>query len=228
MKKKIPILTETDNVFGKVHYTMGHSGKMDGLISLSTDINSNPLCQARMKMRGAVCQHCFSERLWDDDKGRYRGGNDSFKTNAKILSKHLLTDDEIPYINYKRWPLFRFEAFGDLRSVLQALNYLRIAKKNPKVRFALFTKNPGFLSRALRLVPKPDNLQVVLSSLFMNKQARGNFPFVDKIFTVYDEAFITRNKVQINCGARSCLACQRCYLPNPNGEKVQQVREQVK
>ena len=228
MKKKIPILTETDNVFGKVHYTMGHSGKMDGLISLSTDINSNPLCQARMKMRGAVCQHCFSERLWDDDKGRYRGGNDSFKTNAMILSKHLLTDDEIPYINYKRWPLFRFEAFGDLRSVLQALNYLRIAKKNPKVRFALFTKNPGFLSRALRLVPKPENLQIVLSSLFMNKQARGNFPFVDKIFTVYDEAFITRNKVQINCGARSCLACQRCYLPNLNGEKVQQVREQVK
>jgi len=228
MRRKIPILTETDNVFGRVHYTMGHSGKMDGLISLSTDINSNPLCQARMRMRGAVCQHCFSEKIWDDENGRYRNGNDAFKVNAEVLSKHLLTDDEIPYINYKKWPLCRFEAFGDLRSVLQVINFWRIAKKNPKVHFALFTKNPGFVSRALRLVPKPDNVQIVLSSLFMNRQARGNFPFVDKIFTVYDERFIAKNGVQINCGARSCLACQRCYLPNPDGERVQQVREQLK
>ena len=94
--------------------------------------------------------------------------------------------------------------------------------------FALFTKNPGFVSRAIRLIRKPANVQIVLSSLFMNKQARGNFPFVDKIFTVYDEQFIEKHGVQINCGARSCLGCQRCYLPNPNGEKVQQIREQVK
>ena len=63
----------------------------------------------------------------------------------------------------------------------------------------------------------------------LNKPSNGErFAFVDKVFTVYDDATIDRDGVQINCGARSCMGCQLCYKPNPDGVKVMQVRERVK
>ena len=33
-----------------------------------------------------------------------------------------------------------------------------------------------------------------------------------KVFTVYDKKYLKENKdVVINCGARSCITCQKCY-----------------
>lgn len=222
-------ITKTRNVFAGIHYTTGHTKKMDGILSLSTDINLNPICQGRQKIAGSICSLCFSERLWDDRKGQYRNGNKCYKQNTEILCGRLLKDDEIPVIDPVRWPLFRFEAFADLQNVTQCLNYFKIARKNPGVKFALWTKNPGFISKAVALSPVPKNLQIVLSSMGLNKPANGErFSFIDKVFTVYDDATIDRDGVQINCGARSCMGCKLCYNPNPAGVKVMQVRERVK
>ena len=200
-------LTVRRNTFGGVHYTTGHSAKIAGLASLSTDINNNPLCQARRKNGAAVCASCFSATLWDDHRGQYRRVNAAFKRNTEILCNRLLDDSEIPVIDPERWPLFRFEAFADLQSVTQVLNYFKIARHNPGVRFALWTKNPGFIARALRFVPKPKNLQIVFSSLRLNHETPINYGFVDKVFTVYDPDTIDRDGVAINCGARSCMGC---------------------
>lgn len=167
--------------------------------------------------------------MWDDVNGQYRKVNKAFKTNTEILCNRLLKDEEIPCIDYKTFPLFRFEAFADLQSVTQVINYFKIARKNPNVRFALWTKNPGFISKALLLVDVPKNLQIVLSSMGLNRPSNGSrFPFVNKVFTVYDDETIAREGVNINCGARSCKGCQICYKPNPKGVDVLQVRERVK
>lgn len=222
-------ISKTKSNYAGIHYTTSHTAKMEGVISLSTDINSNPICQGRRKVEGSICSLCFSARMWDDEKGQYRKGNKAFKANTEILCNRLLKDEEIPHIDSKAFPLFRFEAFADLQSTTQVINYFKIARKNPKVRFALWTKNPGFISKALPLVDVPNNLQIVLSSMGLNKPSKGErFPFVNKVFTVYDEETIAREGIDINCGARSCIGCRICYTPNPTGVDVLQVRERVK
>lgn len=227
--KQIYNLSKTRNNFAGIHYTTTHTAKMQGVISLSTDINTNPICQGRRKISGSICSKCFSASMWDDEKGQYRKGNAAFKRNTEILCNRLLKADEIPAINPDKYPLFRFEAFADLQSVTQVLNYFKIARKNPGVKFALWTKNPGYISKAVTLSPVPQNLQIVLSSMGLNKPARGeSWPFVDKVFTVYDDATIAADGVKINCGARSCMGCKLCYNPNPDGVRVMQVRERLK
>ena len=229
MKTRRNCFSKSNGNFAGIHYTTEHTAKMYGLVSLSTDINSNPICTGRRKIAGSICSVCFSADMWDDNTGQYRKGNKAFKTNTQILCGRLLTDNEIPVINPEKWPLFRFEAFADLQNITQVLNYFKIARKNPRTKFALWTKNPGFIARAVELVPVPKNLQIILSSMGINKPARGErFPFVDKVFTVYDDDTIKRDGVEINCGARSCMGCKLCYKPNPAGVALVQVRERVK
>lgn len=215
--------------FAGLHYTTKHSGKMLNVFSLSTDINSNPICRGRQKIEGSICSKCFAARMFNDLIGRYRSVNRAFKRNTEILTKRLLKDNEIPRINPERVPIFRFEAYGDLMNVIQVLNYFKICYKNPAVAFALWTKNPGFLIKALKVAPKPANLQIVLSSMNLNSPAHAErFSFVDKVFTVYDDDTIKRDRVNINCGARSCMGCQLCYRKNPAGVKQIEVRERLK
>jgi len=222
-------ITRTRNTFAGIHYTTQHTAKMAGVLSLSTDINLNPICNGRRAVAGSICSLCFSARMWDNETGRYRKNNKAFARNTEILCGRLLNDSEIPVINPAVWPLFRFEAYADLQNVTQVLNYFKIARKNPGVRFALFTKNPGYISKAVTVAPVPANLQIVLSSMALNTPTNGErFPFVNKVFTVYDNETITRDGVQINCGGRSCMGCQLCYKPNPAGVAVMQVREKVK
>lgn len=211
-------VTITRNTFHGIHYTTKHTGKMKGIISLSTDINTNPVCQGRQKLTGSICSKCYAENMMDDAKGIYRRVNESFKRNAEILRTRLLKDCEIPALDPVKFPLFRFSAFDDVANITQVLNYLKIARKNPLVRFALWTKNPGFISKAATISPIPANVQIILSSMGINKPAHGErFQFVSKVFTVYDKETIKKDGVEINCGARSCYGCRLCYMPNPVG-----------
>jgi hypothetical protein len=87
--------------------------------------------------------------------------------------------------------------------------------KNPRVKFALWTKNPDYIAEAIADgYEKPANLNIVLSSLFVNVERRKAFDFVYKVFTVYDPEYIEKNGVEINCGARSCFNCGLCYEKN--------------
>ena len=63
-------------------------------------------------------------------------------------------------------------------------------------------------------IKKPKNVNIIYSSMFINKQVECDYPFVDKIFTVYDKDYIKDNKININCGGRSCLSCHLLRLPD--------------
>ena len=221
-------ITNSRNTFAGVHYTTKHTGKMKGVISVSTDINSNPFCQARQKVAGSICKMCYAEAMMDDEKGMYRRVNEAFKRNSEILCSRLLTDAEIPAVDPAKFPLWRIQSFGDIANVTEALNYLKMARKNPRVKFAFWTKNIGILAKAVKVAGKPTNMQVVFSSSFVNEETDASkYEFVDKVFSVYDDEHIAKG-VDINCGARSCFRCRRCYEPNPKGVKVMQVRERLK
>jgi hypothetical protein len=189
-----------------IHFTLNHTGKMAGMQSLSSSCICNPACIARMKDENSICYYCFSAAMHN----RYSALAACLEKNSSVLSSRLFELFELPMINAA---FFRFESFGDLGSVTQARNYIRIAKRNPWTRFALWTKNPGYLAAAIREEGKPENLNVILSSPYMNTPCDASrWPFVDKIFTVYDKDH--QANVNINCGYRKCLDCLLCYTKN--------------
>ena len=207
MMKTVKEIKETTGL----HITVNHSGKMDGMQSLSTSPYKNMQCERNAKIAGSICEKCFSRKQMK----RWSPMEKPLIKNFEILTSKILPVDELPIINAL---YFRFEAFGDLANEIQAANYLNIAKHNPGVRFAWWTKNARFIKKALENgFEKPDNLVIVYSSLYLNKaedvaKMKRLYPFIDKIFTVYDKK--SSCGVAINCGERQCLKCRLCYEKN--------------
>lgn len=191
-----------------VHYTLKHTGKMSGMQSLSTSCLCNKNCLNRVENADLVCSHCYAQRQMK----MYKNLEKCLKKNTEILTTRLLTDEEIPLINAA---FFRFESFGDLNNEIQVVNYFRICKRNKHVKFALWTKNPWIIAETINNGEnKPRNLQVIYSSPYLDKcdNKLNKYPFIDKIFTVYTKEHIKENNIEINCGAKSCLSCHKCYV----------------
>ena len=201
-----------------LHITTNHSGKMKGMASLSTCCKSNPYCQQHCKVKGSICEKCYAQTMMK----HYTSMDKCLERNAEILTKEVLPIEELPLLNYC---YFRFEAFGDLINETQLINYFNICRKNPDTNFALWTKNPHIVKKVVKTKKTPKNLQIILSSLFINHQIDiSNMPYIDKVFTVYDQKTIDEEGIEINCGARNCLKCHQCY--KANGAKV--INEKLK
>ena len=218
------ILTATNNKISGIHYTTNHTGKMQGLQSLSTSCLVNPICIKRMKDGDSICAHCFSA----SQQRRYKNMLPVLAENYRRLNERLLTPDEIPVITVR---YFRFEAFGDVGTGIQAANYILIAAANPDTQFALFTKNLKIVEDGIKLLKglRAANLNIIYSSPLLNTPAKhiaDRYNFIDSIFTVYDKTAAAN--VDINCGARSCATCGRCYRRREHGNGVEYINELLK
>lgn len=199
-----------------IRFNTNMSGKMAGVNCLSTSNLVNPFCTARKKNPACICSKCFA----DTTCKRYAALNRNMIKNTEILTSVLFDVSEMPIVT---GPIFRLESFGDLSNTTQCINYFRLCKANPGVRFALWTKNPAIMQRALQQEEKPGNLVILLSSPKTGVKAdAGRWPFVDKTFTVYRKNDMPPE--MINCGARSCITCQRCYSRDTEND----IREYLK
>jgi len=191
-----------------LHITKNHTGKMEGMQSLSTSCKGNPNCAKFAQIEGSVCAKCYAQRMMK----MYKNLDGCLEKNAEILSKIDLSKQTelIPQINAA---FFRFEAFGDLLNEQHVKNFFTIAKANPDTHFALWTKNPKLIANVIdEGINKPDNLNIIVSSLFLNKVVDLDYDFIDKIFTVYDKEHA--DQVTINCGKKKCIDCKLCYKKN--------------
>lgn len=203
---------EREKFLNECMITWNHSAKMKGIYSLGTSSTSNPFCQARRNNPELICSKCYAETL----QAMRKELKEKLERNFDILTNVLFEVSDFPLLNAI---YFRLEAFGDLYNITQARNYIRFAKRNPKTVFALWTKNPFILEQAIELEGKPKNLIVVLSAEKLNitdpekkfSQMKNRFSFIDKMFFVHDKKAAAANGININCGARSCLTCGRCY-----------------
>lgn len=194
-----------------VHVADAMTGKMHDIPAVGTACVCNPICIERMKNGEAICSHCFAETLFKCKPSCL----DAYMSNYKLLSEHLLSDDLIPvfkpYVNEKN--MVRIENFGDVGTVIHALNYLNMIRLNPHIHFAWWTKNPEIIRKALALFgEKPENVKIVYSSFKLDTPEPAvmeRYPFLDSNFTVYR---LPSGDPRITCGARDCLACGRCYL----------------
>lgn len=110
---------------------------------------------------------------------------------------------------------FRIESFGDIQNVVQVVNYWHMIEANPRTKFGWWAKNPDIIARAIKEfdLVKPDNLQIVQSSLHLNRQDSPAYDFVDIVFTVYDKEYVEEHHIPIHCGGKSCMECgYKCYL----------------
>lgn len=197
-----------------IMFSHNMSGKMEGVLAISTNCKANPYCKARLANGEGICASCFAQKT----EKHYYELYANTALNAEILSTEIIPWELIPEINTD---IVRIESFGDLINPTQAENYLRIIIKNPNVRFGWWTKNPNFIHIALRDYHNgevPKNVQIVLSSLHLNEEAKINPKFkyfISKVFTVYTPCYFNAMNIDmesfINCGARSCKQCQRCY-----------------
>lgn len=208
-----------------VYVSDNMSGKMSGIPSISTACFCNELCKARAAKKGMICEKCFAMKT----TARYKKLAEHLKENYELLTGRVLDDDELPRFSFAVG-MVRIESFGDIANEIQAINYINIARVNETVRFGWWTKNPAFIAKALKVlgIEKPENIRIIYSSPVINDPVSYDrvvkaFPFVDSVFTVYDKKTIAEKNININCGARSCGACGRCYFGHDT-----EIKEQLK
>lgn len=203
-----------------LHITKKHTGKMEGMQSISTLSFNNPLCQKNKKIEGSICQKCYVVKAL-----RYKNNQKAFIENAEILTKNKIPLEFLPIINAA---YFRFEAFGELINETQLINYINICKKNKNTSFALWTKNYKMILDFFNKHKAPNNLTILLSSLFINNPLNiENFKHLKiknlKVFSVYDKEYIQNNNIKINCGSKKCITCLKCYKKNDKTEYINEV-----
>lgn len=194
------------------HIVFDHDAKMHGIISLSTYVGNNTFCLARCKnCNNAICKYCYANSL---TKQRYYLKMKLIRIMA-ILTTVELCPADIPVIDNSIYPFFRFESFGDIENTLQFKNYNLIAACNENVNFTIWTKNPGIIQACINAgLQLADNLVIGLSSLYLNTPELSKaqkYSFIRFLFTVYDDEYIKKHNVVINCGAKHCLSCGICY-----------------
>ena len=206
-----------------IYFTKHHRGKMSGMWSLNTSCACNPHCVKQQGCKGSVCEACYVP----DIMKQFPKGAKRWEENTKSLNENIIPVEAWPYI---KKDIFRLESFGDLQSVLQAIHYINFATANPQTTFALWTKHPHYLKRAFDAgYKKPENLIIIFSSFWLNKASVPPYDFINKIFTAYDREIAEQNEIDINCGARNCNTCRRCYSKNGNGvEYINEIKKDKK
>ena len=212
---RLAALTETNKLVEIVQTEHAKTSKMAGIPSFSTSCVMNPICQARIRDGHSVCAHCYADHILKFRKGT----RDTTAANYVVLTTEKLL--RAPTICWtadalRRNPdkLARIESFGDVASVQQAANYIRIVKANPDARFAAWTKNLKLWVTAFELEGKPENLTMVFSSMEVSKPDAipdWAMKWVDHRFTVYTREFLEAHGIKSNCAGISCATCQRCY-----------------
>lgn len=185
--------------------------KLDGFMSISTSCLCNSHCMRRQSIEGSICSRCYAKRFLKMRKTL----REKLERNYIFYNSVDLQHDEIPLINAL---LFRFESFGEVASVQCAVNYIRIAKKNPHCLFTVWSKEAYIWHRAISAEGKPDNLRILLSTIAINDNPatyEDNLPqWADGLFTTYNsEPVLSEKNVNIMCTG-NCAACMECYTNN--------------
>lgn len=180
--------------------------KMDKAL-LKKYIEKNPLAT-----NASICGLCFSF----NQQSFMETVKEPLSHNFEMINGGIINPDWLPTINAL---YFRGEAFGDFNSKNAVANFMNLIKKNPAVYFGIWTKNPKYFDMVFGgdSAAVPANANFIYSSQFINKKTsvpKKYRYFISKTFTVYTPQYAKKFGIAINCGARACLACLKCYTKN--------------
>ena len=208
MKEKYTIFEN----FKLLSVSQGLTGKMTGMLAITSSMLCNENCQKLMQIKGSVCEKCYTKKYLSS-----RPSVDTcYRENSDLLSSSIIPKNQLPFVNAA---YCRLETFGDIINATHLQNYVNLVKKNNHCIFSLFTKNYTVVFDYFKTHKQPSNLSLVISSLMLNT------PFdiercLDlglknlKIFTVYTKKYADKHNVPITCGKNRCIDCRRCYTKN--------------
>lgn len=198
-----------------IHITT-HKGKLEQIPSINTSSLTNPYCIERSKNQKTICSKCYSNSLSTIRKQLER----KLVQNSKVLSENRIPYEKLPTFNNL---YVRFSSFGDLINLVHLNNLVRIAIKNPKTTFALWTKRTDIIKEYMKddemfdpyyRYEFPSNLIIIYSNPMLDKPMYKTPKGYDKVFQVFSKQFIAETNQKINCGANNCFECLKCYSFN--------------
>ncbi len=198
------------------------SGKLIDVPAINTNTLSNRFCM-RMCLSdndNCICAKCYSQNML---KSFRKNCIPAFEYNSKLLSRDILRKNQFPNVKND---IVRINAHGELINEFHMINIRIFCLLNPKKVIVLYTKVLSLVNKVLDMFDKPNNLIVVYSNPIIDKPINkipkdDKFRYVDKIFNVLDK---NTDNIKINCGARNCNVCRKCY----NMHKDNIIYEQLK
>lgn len=187
------------------------TGKLEEMYSVSSSPTANEACIARAKNPAMICHECFSVASLQFKRELRL----ALEYNTAVFSTWLFDDAAlvtIPIPNIIGYD--RIESHGDVRNTTHARNYVRLVRSHNWINFGVWSKNLAFYNTAFTLDGKPNNMTFIASSPFYNRVMfipEKYKWFIDHVFTVYRKTYATENNIDINCGARDCKNCLKCY-----------------
>ena len=202
----------------KLFISTNLSGKLKGITGITTYHGSCEFCKKMQKDEKNVCRFCYAK---DIDKRHWTDAIEHYKENTKKLSEHMYRS-ELPNLMYDNagTNLVRFDTHGEVPNLECLINFFKIARSNYRFRFALWTKRIDLLIEAAESgIITPKNVCIVVSSIRLNEPISNEMldklqkagVFVDTVFTVYTDKYISEHNIEINCGDRDCAKCLKCY-----------------
>lgn len=199
-----------------------HTGKMSGIPSVSTSQIFNKACKLLSQNKQNICYYCYARKY----SKLYKNLDAALLYNTLLLS--------FTYINPKtqaaglaNFKYVRFESFSDLQNMQHFYNLYQIAKYFNETNFALWTKRHLLVFGVMSTLKPLKNLNFILSNFRLNDKGErikdlfiakfeslGINPKNLKYFNVFESDFAWNNNIEINCGARSCASCLKCYKRN--------------
>lgn len=197
-------------------YSFHKSGKIEDIFSLDVASRKCSFCDAMREAAKAnpaiICKYCYARQEHESAQARH-------EITGNILQTIRITPEEAAYITPPTAAIVRFNSDGEILNDIHADNLLTIAKATPNTTFAIWTKRPELLNKAItRAGGKPENLIAGISSPQINVTT-APYSWTDFVFTVYTPAGITRAlaRDEFPCNGKKCKECGfRCYRKPAN------------
>lgn len=203
----------------ELYISSGLRGKMENMVVITASCLENEFCKKSKQDPLSICSKCYAQR----SLSYMKNARDTYAENGRILSQSVIPFSELPKLNV----LFcRFESHGDLINLTHLQNYINIAKKNPRVRFTIWTKRIDIVKQYFEAGGEVvENFKWIFSSVLINQgmikpiiEMIKSWGIDYQIFTVYTKEFAEANKISINCGDRKCFDCLKCYSKTQSEE----------
>lgn len=179
------------------------TGKLDGIIGVSSNPLINSFCEKMQNVDGSICQKCYSCRLLTTAR---KSAIPSWTANASVLVSGIIDEKDLPFIPPDSF--VRFNPHGELQNDVMLLNFCKIAELNPKSNFLLFTKRFDLIRRFKGKIPL--NMSVIASAYYIDKPMEKIPEGFNGVFNVVTEGFADEHKITVNCPLK-CKDCLKCW-----------------
>jgi len=211
-KVRLIDLTEKQRLALPVHLSV-MTGKLKGIKALSTTCVINSECLRAMNDPSSPCYQCFAAKT----AAQYNSLREHLENNYLILNSRELSTNECKAIckglKGRNRTKVRLEPFGDVGTVQQALNYVKIMNvgKEYGLTFGVWTKLPHVWAQAFNIASKPTNMIFQYSAPSLNQTdipIIRAYDFFDNAFIVCDTDKYNDVKAQLQADNRQIHECQ--------------------